>query len=149
FSRRANGALRLVTSLASPATALVVTPNGRFVYSAGGGGAHGWLRAWRRDAGSGRLTAVGTPRCGVASDLAGCATGPGLLQPAALAFTPGTSLVWVVSAVSGAVTQYRVDATTGALGTNAAVRRGLPLAAGLALSGGRAYVAFRDGIAVL
>jgi DNA-binding beta-propeller fold protein YncE len=148
FARASVGALRLLGSVPGQAAALVVAPNGRTVYGAGGGGAHGFLRAWSRDATTGMLTPVGPVLCGVATDLPGCTTGLGLLQPAALAFTPGSSRLWVVSTLSAAVTQYRVNAN-GAIGGLVARRGGLPLATGLALAGGRAYVSFRDGIASL
>ncbi len=147
FARSATGALRLVATVPGQDAALVVAPNGRTVYGAGGGGAHGFLRAWRRNAATGTLTPLGPVLCGLAADLPGCTIGLGLLQPAALAFTPGSSLLWIVSTVSGAVVQYRVDRTTGAVGAFVARRGGLPLATGLALAGARAYVSYRDGIA--
>jgi hypothetical protein len=106
------------------------------------------MRAWRRNATTGALSQIGATLCGPA-DGPGCTTAPGLLQPAALAFTAGSSRLWIVSTVSAAVTQYRVDPLTGALGAAVARRGGLPLAFDLALAGGRAYVAFRDGVAVL
>jgi DNA-binding beta-propeller fold protein YncE len=147
FARSRTGSLRLVGSVAGQEGALLVTPNGRTVYGAGGGGTHGFLRAWSRGATNGMLTPVGPVVCGVASDLRGCRTGPGLLQPAALAFTAASSRLWIVSTVSAAITQYRVNTSTGAIGAFVARRGGLPLATGLALAGGSAYVSFRDGIA--
>jgi DNA-binding beta-propeller fold protein YncE len=147
FARSSTGSLRLTGTVPGQTGALVVTPNGRTVYGAGGGGTHGFLRAWSRGASNGKLTPVGPVLCGVSTDLPGCRTGLGLLQPAALAFTPGSSRLWVVSTVSASIAQYRVNTTTGAIGSLVARRGGLPLATGLALGGGRAYVSFRDGIA--
>jgi DNA-binding beta-propeller fold protein YncE len=148
LARRATGAVRLVSTAPAAAAAIALTPNGRFVYTAAGGGAHGFLRAWRRNATTGALTPIGATLCGPA-DGPGCTTAPGLLQPAALAFTPGSSRLWIVSTVSAAVTQYRVDPATGAIGAAVARRGRLPLAFDVALAGGQAYVAFRDGVAVL
>jgi DNA-binding beta-propeller fold protein YncE len=145
FARSSTGGLRLVGSGGFATNALVITPNGRFVYTAGGGGSHGFLFAWRRNPATGFLSQVGPALCG-RTDGPGCTPGLGLLQPVALAFTPGSSRLWIVATVSAAVTQYRV-AANGAIGALVARRGGLPLATGLALAGGRAYVSFRDGIA--
>jgi DNA-binding beta-propeller fold protein YncE len=145
FVRARSGALRPAGVEDVAVSALAVTSDGSFLYSVGGGGRHGTLVTWRRDPRTGALTPA-QALCSLADT--GCAKGNGLLQPSGLALAPDGSTLWVTAVGSQSVTGYARDAATGGL-AGGAQRRDLPAAADVTAAGGRVYVAYRDGLAIL
>jgi 6-phosphogluconolactonase (cycloisomerase 2 family) len=128
YSRSAGG-LRLVATVAQPATALALSGDGGTLYAGAGGGAHGTVVAFARDAATGGLTE---------SARVDAPATPGIQQPAQIVVARGS--VYVVSTVSGSVARFdRALQPT-------ALARGLPRAFGLAVSD-RVWVAYRDGVA--
>jgi 6-phosphogluconolactonase (cycloisomerase 2 family) len=129
YARAASGGLKLAATVAEPATALALSGDGATLYAGSGGGAHGTVVAFARDATSGGLTE---------SARVDAPATPGIQQPAQIVVARGS--VYVVSTVSGAVARFdRALRPTG-------LARGLPRAFGLAVSD-RVWVAYRDGVA--
>ncbi|HET6174777.1 MAG TPA: beta-propeller fold lactonase family protein [Gaiellales bacterium] len=94
------------------ADALAISPDGHFVYAAGGTADS--LLVFSRDAATGRLTQLaGTAGC-LRNGRSDCAPVTGLDGPAAIAMAPDGTSLYVASAV-GTVTAFQRDVTTGTL----------------------------------
>ncbi len=102
FRIRADGALTFVarTDAGSRAGALAVHPSGRFLYGLDPVSAR--VLAYRLDAGTGRLTAVGSSATGAPN-------------PVALTLEPRGRFLYVLHDQEDIVTAFRVDAGSGAL----------------------------------
>jgi 6-phosphogluconolactonase (cycloisomerase 2 family) len=94
------------------ADALAISPDGRFVYVAGGTADS--LLVFSRDAATGRLTQLAGAAGCLRANRSDCAPVTGLDAPAAIAIAPdGTSLY--VASTAGTLTAFQRDVQTGAL----------------------------------
>jgi 6-phosphogluconolactonase (cycloisomerase 2 family) len=94
------------------ADAVAISPDGRFVYIAGGTADS--LLTFSRDAATGRLTQLAGAAGCLRSGRTDCGPVTGMDGPAAIAISPDGAFLYVASA-AGTLTAFRRDATSGAL----------------------------------
>jgi 6-phosphogluconolactonase (cycloisomerase 2 family) len=129
FARQPNGSLVQLAGIAGCSTttltpgcdaapslagadAVAISPDGRFVYVAGGSADS--LIAFSRDAASGRLTPLpGAAGC-LRANRTGCTPVTGVDAPAAIAIAPDGTSLYVASA-AGTLTAFQRDVTSGTL----------------------------------
>jgi DNA-binding beta-propeller fold protein YncE len=130
FARQPNGALVQLAGIAGCTTttltpgcgsapslagadAVAVSPDGRFVYVAGGSADS--IIVFARDATTGRIQPLpGAAGC-LRANRTGCAPVVGVDSPSAIAISPDGTSLYVTSAVSGTLTAFARDVATGAL----------------------------------
>jgi DNA-binding beta-propeller fold protein YncE len=111
------GACMKAHALLSPQS-VALTPDGRHVIVAGGGGAHGTLAIFLREPATGALTQlVGDGSCftSLAADEPECTVVPALQQAAGVTVGPGGTSVYVASLVSSGALELLRDPLTGLL----------------------------------
>jgi DNA-binding beta-propeller fold protein YncE len=107
---------------------VTVSPDGRFVYVAGGGAATGYVRTYGRDASSGRLTPLAC-----VSHLAtpGCTTAAGLRNATDVAVAPGGRDVYAAGGQggdgNGAIAAFRVQRAPDCVDADASTGNGIPV----------------------
>jgi DNA-binding beta-propeller fold protein YncE len=143
-----NDAGRLSLAQVAPtrgAVALAFTPDSRYVYAVGGGGAHGWLDAVEVGSNGG----MNRIQCVEQGEVAGCQAATGLEQPTGVAVSPDDRYVYVAATVSGAVATFE-RTKVGAVGTPCVVKnRAFARATGIATSGARVYVSAAESVTQL
>lgn len=111
------GACTKAHGLLSPQS-VAITPDGKHVLVAGGGGAHGTLAIFVRDPASGALTQlVGAGSCftALAADEPDCTVVPALRQATGVTVSPDGTAVYVASVVSSGALVLARDPLTGLL----------------------------------